>query len=66
MGVECSDFSSRFDTDYTIMLTECEELKFCAVGSVPAKDMFYLTQNTAHLQDICGKQQDEEKKVNVS
>ena len=55
MSVSCMDYSSQFDTSYTTMLTECEELKFCVVGSVPAKDMLYLTQNAVHLADICGK-----------
>lgn len=54
-SVECSDESARFDTSYTTMLTECGDLRFCVLGSVPAKDMFYLSQNVEHLRDICNQ-----------
>ena len=53
LNIECMDFSSRFDTAYTTMLTECDHLKFCVLGGVPAKDMFYLSQNVQNLGEIC-------------
>ncbi|XP_015755185.1 PREDICTED: beta-1,3-galactosyltransferase 1-like [Acropora digitifera] len=53
LNIECMDFSSRFDTAYTTMLTECDDLKFCVLGGVPAKDMFYLSQNVQNLGEIC-------------
>ena len=55
LGVECQDESLRFDVAYTTMLTECEDLHFCVLGGVPAKDMFYLNQNVDNLRDICNK-----------
>ncbi|XP_068740151.1 beta-1,3-galactosyltransferase 1-like [Montipora capricornis] len=53
LSIKCLDFSNRFDTAYTTMLTECDDLNFCVLGGVPAKDMFYLNQNVDNLRDIC-------------
>ena len=61
LKVRCMDESSRFDIAYTTMLTECEDLHFCVLGSVPAKDMFYLNQNVDHLRDMCNNQTDHKK-----
>jgi len=61
LSVECRDESSRFDVAYTTMLTECGDLHFCVLGSVPAKDMFYLSQNVDNLRDICNQETKTEK-----
>lgn len=53
LNIKCMDFSSRFDTSYTTMITECDDLKFCVLGGVPAKDMFYLSQNVQNLRETC-------------
>ncbi|XP_032220565.1 uncharacterized protein LOC116603460 [Nematostella vectensis] len=52
-SLTCQDDNSRFDTAYTTMLTDCEDLKFCVLGGVPAKDMYYLYQNVINLNEIC-------------
>ena len=57
LGIGWVDESSRFDIAYTTMLTECADLHFCVLGSVPSKDMFYLSQNVEHLNDICTNQE---------
>ena len=53
LGIGLNDESSRFDIAYTTMLTECEDLHFSVLGGVPAKDMFYLSQNVGHLRELC-------------
>ena len=53
LGILCADENTRFDTSYSTMLTECDDLKFCVIGSVPVKDMYYLTQNVGNLREIC-------------
>lgn len=53
LGIGLTDESSRFDIAYTTMITECEDLHFCVLGGVPAKDMFYLSQNVGHLRELC-------------
>lgn len=59
LGIGWIDEGSRFDIAYTTMLTECEDLHFCVLGGVPAKDMFYLSQNVEHLRELCVDQEPE-------
>lgn len=60
LNIQCQDESSRFDIAYTTMLTECPDMNFCVLGSVPAKDMFYLNQNVDDLRDICNEDKEKE------
>ncbi|XP_031551955.1 beta-1,3-galactosyltransferase 1-like [Actinia tenebrosa] len=53
LSLQCMDESNKFDTSYTTMLTECEDMNFCVLGGVPPRDMYYLTQNVKNLKDIC-------------
>ncbi|KAL9987351.1 hypothetical protein ACROYT_G001641 [Oculina patagonica] len=59
LGIGWIDEGSRFDIAYTTMLTECEDLHFCVLGGVLAKDMFYLSQNVEHLRELCADQEPE-------